>query len=128
METETSEPNVTVTETNCVGLGLLDLVSGYERAIIIDAIQTRSGQAGQVYRLSLEDLGAAYSSSGTHGFDLITVFQVGTRLGWSLPGEVIIFAVEVADVDTFSEEFSLQVQRAIPEVVRLVLSELSGAG
>jgi hypothetical protein len=54
--------------------------------------------------------------------------EVGTRLGLSLPGEVIIFAVEVADVDAFSEECTPEVQQAIPEVVRLVLSELSGAG
>lgn len=127
LENEISDPEVTVTETNAVGLDLLDLLTGYERAIIIDAIQTQKGRAGQVHRLSLQDLGAPHYLSATHNIDLATALELGTRLGLALPEEVIIFAIEAADVTTFSEECTPEVERAIPAVVESVLEELRGA-
>ena len=127
LENEISDPEVTVTETNAAGLDLLDLLTGYERAIIIDAIQTQKGRAGQVHRLSLHDLGAPHYLSATHNIDLATALELGTRLGLALPEEVIIFAIEAADVTTFSEECTPEVERAIPEVVESVLEELRGA-
>jgi len=128
LEKEIDNPEVTVVETNADGLGLLDLVSGYERVIIVDAIQTQEGKAGQVYRLGLPDLATPHHFSGTHSIDLVTALELGTKLGLAVPREVIIFAVEVADVSTFSEECTPEVERAIPEVIGLVLGELSGAG
>jgi len=124
---EVDDSEVTVTETNAAGLGLLDLLPGYQRAIIIDAIQTREGKPGQVHRLSLHDLATPHYAPTTHNIDLATVIELGTKLGLSLPQEVIIFAIEVADVTTFSEECTPQIERAIPEVVKLVLQELRGA-
>ena len=126
LEKEIDNPEVTVTETNADGLGLLDLVSGYERVIIVDAIQTREGEVGQVYRLSLTDLGTPHYFSGTHSVDLATALELGAKLGLALPREVIIFAIEVADVSSFSEKCTPEVEKAIPEVIGLVLGELSG--
>ncbi len=34
----------------------MERLVGYERAIIIDAMQTHNGQPGQIYNLSLTDL------------------------------------------------------------------------
>ncbi len=127
LEREINDPEITVTEANTVGLGLLDFLPGYERVIIIDAIQTRKGKAGQVYRLSLPDLATPHYHAATHNIDLATALELGTELGLALPKEVIIFAIEVADVSAFSEEFTPEVEKAIPEVVKLVLQELRGA-
>jgi len=127
LEKEVNDSEVTVTETNAVGLGLLDLLMGYQRAIIIDAIQTREGKPGQVHRLSLQDLGTLHYPPTTHDVDLATVVELGTKLGLALPEKVIIFAIEVADVTTFSEECTPEIERAIPKVVKLVLRELRGA-
>ena len=124
---EIDNSEVTVTETNAVGLGLLDLLKGYQRAIVIDAIQTRKGKPGQVHRLSLQDLGTLRYSHTTHNVDLVTVVELGTKLGLALPQEITIFAIEVADVTTFSEECTPQIERAIPRVVKLVLRELKSA-
>jgi hydrogenase maturation protease len=120
-------PEITVTETNSVGLGLLDLLVAYERAIIIDAIQTEKGKAGQIYRLGLSDLATPHYLCATHNVDLATALELGSRLGLALPEKVIIFAIEVADVDTFSEECTPEVKQAIPQVIELILQELRGA-
>jgi hydrogenase maturation protease len=117
---------VTVAETNAAGLNLLDLLVGYDRAIIVDAIQTQGGQPGQVYRLSLDDLPFTLHTASTHDTNLATALELGRRLGMAVPREVVIFAIEVADVTTFSEQCTPEVEQSIPKVVDMVIEEVGG--
>ena len=49
--------NLTITEASVGGLWLMELLEGYDRAIIIDAIQTRNGHpTGSIYTLNLADV------------------------------------------------------------------------
>ena len=45
---------VTVVETTAAGLSLLDSIVGYDKVIIIDAIQTEKGEAGEIYRMGAD--------------------------------------------------------------------------
>ena len=80
------------------GLDFLDLLTGYDRAIIVDAIQTREGKAGQVYRLEPEVFEATRHASTSHGVNFATALELGKRLGLALPPKIVIFAVEVENV------------------------------
>lgn len=115
---------VEVAETTAAGIGLLDLITGYERMIVVDAIQTKGGKAGQVYRLGLDHLPSSLHSATLHDVDLTTALELGRRLGMEMPREVIIYAVEVADVATFREGCTPEVERSIPLAAGLVLQEL----
>lgn len=128
LQSKIGDPDVTVTETNAVGLGLLDLLVGYQRAIIIDATPSREGKVGQVHRLGPQDFSTPSYLAMTHDVDLVTALELGKRLGLLLPGEIIIFAVEVPDVTTFSESLTPEVEQVVPEVVQMVLDELANAG
>ena len=46
LENRLDQQEVTVVETSMAGLDLLDLLAGYDRAIIVDAIQTVGGKVG----------------------------------------------------------------------------------
>ena len=119
-----NEPEITVMETGVAGLSLLDLLVGYERAIIIDAIQTVGGKAGQIYRLDPGAFDTARHTASAHGIDFTTALKFGKKLGLPLPQEIIIFAIEALDVSTFSEECTPKVKQAIPICVEMVLREL----
>ncbi|PIZ26561.1 MAG: hypothetical protein COY46_04625, partial [Chloroflexi bacterium CG_4_10_14_0_8_um_filter_46_9] len=54
LQKEIHDSKVTVLEINAAGLELLDFLPDYDRAIIVDAIQTLGGKAGQIHRLSLQ--------------------------------------------------------------------------
>ena len=117
---------VSVQEASVAGLGLLDLLAGYEKAIIIDAIQTVDGKAGQVYRLGMEALEYTRHTASPHDVNLATALDLGRKVGMALPRQIVIFAVEVADASTFSEECTHDVKRAVPTVVELVAREIKG--
>jgi hydrogenase maturation protease len=118
------QPEITVMETGVAGLSLLDLLVGYERAIIIDAIQTVGGKAGQIYRLDPKAFDTALHTASAHGIDFTTALEFGKKLGLPLPQQIIIFAIEASDVSTFNEECTPEVQKAIPTCVEMALQEL----
>jgi hydrogenase maturation protease len=121
---QVKSPQVTISETNVAGLGLLDSIVGYDKVIIIDAIQTEKGQAGQIYRMGSEDFSLTKHFSSPHQVNLATALELGKMLGLAMPREIAIFAVEAKDVSTFSEGCTPEVEQVIPEVVAMVLEEL----
>jgi hydrogenase maturation protease len=117
--------DITVAEASLAGLGLLDLLTGYERAIIIDAIQTREGEKGQVYRLDSNTFDATRHTASTHNVNFASALDLGHKLGLALPTQIVIFAIEAADVTTFSEDCTPEVKKAIPKCAEMVLHEIS---
>jgi hydrogenase maturation protease len=126
LEREILPPEVKVVTTTAAGLALLDLLTGYERALIIDAIQTRRGKPGDVYRLGLDDLPTPLHSFTVHDVSLRSALDVGQKMGLALPTNVVIIAIEVVDVTPLRESCTPEVEGAVPEAVRLVLQELEG--
>jgi len=120
------DPRVTVTETSGAGLSLLDSIAGYDRVIIVDSIQTKEGNPGQIYHLGLEDFSLTKYFSSPHQINLATALELGRMLGMAMPQKVTIFAVEAKDVTTFSERCTPEVERVVPGVVKMVLEELNG--
>ena len=121
-----NDPQITVSETSAAGLSLLDSIVGYDKVIIIDAIQTKKGQAGQIYRMKSEDFSFAKHFSSPHQTNLVTALELGKMLGLVMPQEITIFAVEAKDIASFSEKCTPEVERAIPKAVKMVLEELVG--
>ena len=120
-----NRPEITVMETGVAGLSLLDLLVGHDKAIIIDAIQTTDGKAGQIYRLDPKAFDTALHTASAHGIDFPTALEFGRKLGLHLPQQIVIFAVEASDVNTFNEECTPEVRQAIPVCVEMVLREVN---
>ncbi len=120
-------PEVTVAEDSVTGLDFLDVLVGYERAIIVDAIQTRWGKAGQIYRFEPDALAATRRASTPHDVNLATALELGRQLGLDLPRQIIIFGIEVEDVISFGEDCTPAVAAAIPECVEMIVREVNVA-
>jgi hydrogenase maturation protease len=121
-----NDPQITVSETSAAGLSLLDSLLGYDKVIIIDAIQTEEGKAGQIYRMKPEDFSSAKRVSSPHQINLVTALELAKMLNLAMPREVIVFAIEAKDTATFSEKCTPEVEKAIPEAVTMVLENLVG--
>jgi len=120
------EPEIDVMEASIAGLDFLDLLADYDKAIIIDAIQTDEGEAGQIYRLDFKALKATQHVASPHDVNFATALELGSQLGMALPSQIDVFAIEVADISRFSEECTPQVKEAIPLCVEMVVRELAG--
>jgi hydrogenase maturation protease len=121
--------NLTITEASVGGVRLMELMEGYDRAIIIDAIQTKNGyQTGSIFKMNLDDLreiSPTKHSASAHDTSLVTALDAGKEIGMKLPEDITIFAVEVENILDFSELPTPAVAKAIPEVTEMVLDLLS---
>jgi hydrogenase maturation protease len=115
-----------VSDCSVGGLNLLEVVDGYDRLIAIDSIKTVGGQPGAWYRFTADSLAGTMHLSNVHDANFATALELGRRLGMRLPppNECHIFAVEIADNLTFSEELTPQVSTAYPEVLHEVTREI----
>lgn len=122
-ELEGEFPDITVEAFCEAGLAILEEVTGYDRLVIIDSIKTGKGKPGELYKLELEDLNPRSDFSSSHGLDIATAFKLGEKLGYPLPQEVSIYAVEVKDNTTFGEECTPELKRSIPLIVGQIIKE-----
>jgi len=109
----------------CGGLHLLDAIAGYDRAVLIDAMVTPGAQPGRIHTSSLAALRETRNSGSAHDTSLAVALELGRMAGLRVPAEVRIWAIEAADVETFGERLTPEVERAAPEVVKQVMQALS---
>jgi len=120
-----TDESIDVKDTSVGGLNLLELIVGYDRLIVIDAIMTEDGEVGEVYRLRPESAGEpARSAISSHHCNLATTIEIGKKLfPGEMPEEIIVFAVGTQEVAKVTEELTGKVEGAIPRVVSLILEE-----
>ena len=102
------------------GLELLEIVSGYSRIFMIDAIRTAGGRPGSVHFLSPDDFRKTMHISNFHDINFLTALELGNRLNYQLPSEIMIIAVEIAEDLEFNEELSPALQKRYPEILSKV--------
>ena len=118
------KPDIEVSEDYWGGLRLMERMIGFDRAIIIDAICT-DAEPGTIHLLSPNDIPTQRSTSA-HDVNLPTALELGRQAGAQLPtsSEIFIVGVEAADVQTFDEALTPEVEIALPQAVEAVLSVL----
>ena len=116
----------TVMETSLAGLDMLGLLAGYDRAIIIDAIQTNGGKAGQIYQFKPEAFNATRHAASPHDVNFATALELGRKLNLPLPQQITIFGIEVKDVTSFGTECTPEVMKSVPACAAMVIQELRG--
>ena len=126
LKAKLDRPSLTLAQSSASGIRLLEEIIGCDRLVIVDAIQTQGGQAGRVYRLDPKDFDSTRHTVSSHGLSFTDTLSLGKRLGFSLPKQVTIFAIEAKDVGTFSEQCTPEVEQAIPICAEMVAQVLRG--
>jgi hydrogenase maturation protease len=119
--------DVTVTEASVGGLRLMEIMLGYDRVILIDALKHPDARPGTIRRMTLEELRTitpTQHSACAHDTSLATALELGRQMGLHLPQELTIYAIGVDNVTYFGEQPTPAVARAIPDVTQAVLTEL----
>jgi hydrogenase maturation protease len=126
VQAQIANPDIEIDFHSGGGLSLMERLIGYDRAIIIDALNTGRAPQGTVSAFRLEDLpnDAQSHLASAHETTLQTALQVGRTMGAALPNDILIVAVEAQNVYDFSEELSPAVASAVPKAVELVIRQL----
>jgi len=126
---EENGSDIDLVEAGAGGMILMDLMAGYKGLILIDAIQTGSGEPGRIYRLTEDQLPVASPEHpappwSAHHLGLRQILETGRQAGCELPRTVIVYAVETAPPREWHRGCSPAVERAIEEIVSRVIREI----
>ena len=121
-----TDSQVEIEEAYAGGLRLMDVLVGYDRAILVDAMVTQGGEAGTVRTLSLRDMVATRNTVSSHDTNLALALELGRLAGLRLPAEIALVGIEAADVSTFGETLTHAVAEAVPQAADLVMALLQG--
>jgi hydrogenase maturation protease len=104
------------------GLTLMELLIGYDRAVIVDAVHTGSSPAGAVTVTPLRELSnpSAGHTTSAHDTSLPTAIATAAALHAPLPTAVTVVGVEVPANFVFSEDLSPPVAGAVEAAAALV--------
>jgi hydrogenase maturation protease len=119
-------PGVEVERLGVGGLRLMESLTGYDAAILVDAAEFPGRPGGEVRSCPLEDLvdHAACHLDSAHDASLRTALDLGRKLGASLPARIHAVTIQALHTDEFGEELSPAVAAAVPVAADAVMALL----
>jgi hydrogenase maturation protease len=113
-----------VAESSASGLALIEVLAGYDRAVIVDSIRTGHHAPGTIVEMALAEVGRVVAPS-LHHAGLAELAAVAGRLGLRFPAETRVLAVEVVDPYTLGAGLSPPVEAALPALLDRVRTLLA---
>jgi hydrogenase maturation protease len=120
-----NHPNVTIDEALTGGMNLLDLITGYDKAILIDAVNIRNEKDGEVKRFLLSDFSSAHSDN-SHDVSLLEAIELAKTLGEKkIPCDIVIIGIVLKKMpNEFGEKLSPKIAAAVPKAVEMTINEI----
>ena len=120
-----NHPDVTFDEALTGGMNLLDLILGYDKAILIDAVNIKNAKNGEVKRFLISDFPSAHSNN-PHDVSLLEALKLAEHLGEKrIPDEIVIIGIVLKEIPyVFGDQLSSKIAAAVPQAVKLTVSEL----
>ena len=125
LKKQIQNPSITIDEAITGGMNLLDLILGYDKAIIIDAVKTKDGENGEVKRIPLGNFSTMHSCN-PHDVSLIEAIEMAKKMGEDrIPKEIIVIGIMMKEIPCeFGEKLSKKIAMAVPKAVDLTLKEI----
>jgi hydrogenase maturation protease len=102
------------------GLELLEFIQDYSILVLIDTIETSDGTEGRVRLMKKGDHRETMHLSSPHDMSFETACSLGKKLGFSIPENIMIIAVEIIPDLVLSNKLS----RNITENYKDILAEI----
>ena len=113
-------------EAQTGGMNLLDIIRGYEKAILIDAVSLPGLNQGQIKKFKVEDLQTIHSQN-PHDVSFPEALLLANTLGdVEIPKDITIIGVNLKRIPIeFSDSLSNEIKTCIPQAVAFVQKEIT---
>ncbi|MHA1940495.1 MAG: hydrogenase maturation protease [Candidatus Hodarchaeales archaeon] len=113
---------------NTGGLEILDVIDGFERAIIVDAasMADQGLKPGEFYHLTnLHDLTTTERGGiSSHGVSVFDVLKYGEIGGYQIPNPIEIYGIQIKETGFVSEDLTPEVARGVNKLVTLLKNRI----
>lgn len=98
------------------GLDILESIQGYGTVVFIDAIKTKGGVPGSVYRFTTRDFQETLHLSNLHDISFLTAIELGRHMEMGIPENIHIFAIEIVEDMEFGESFTPEIEARYTDI------------
>jgi hydrogenase maturation protease len=120
-----NSPDVCFKETGAAGLNLLDLIIGFDRLIVVDAVSADDRDTGLILRTGPESFSRSENAISMHSCGLNAALTLaGKMYRDEVPRQVSIIGIGIQQVDIVTESLSPEIEAALPQAVRAVIEEI----
>ncbi len=113
-----------IIKSSAATMDIIPQLAGYERLVVVDAVQLGSAPPGTVHCFSLAELAATVRLSSPHDINFATALQMGKEWGYHIPADIRIYGIEVKELLRFSQHCTPEVAERLDEIVEQILSSL----
>lgn len=124
------EQYVSVGEAMMGGLKLVEVLEGYERVLILDAIMTGKNPPGTILEITKEEFNKTVAIA-PHFVSLPEAIEFAKKIGMRFPEVIRILTMEIADPYLLTEEITPPIKNALPEFIekaRIILKQWTQNG
>lgn len=114
---EEFQQSVSITEAMMGGLKIMEVLEGYDRALILDAIMTKKNPPGTIHEIPIEQFNKTVAIA-PHFVSLPEAIQFANQIGMKFPKEIRILTMEINDPYLLTEELTQAVDQALPQFIR----------
>ncbi|MHA1685713.1 MAG: hydrogenase maturation protease [Candidatus Heimdallarchaeaceae archaeon] len=109
-----------VPDVSVGGLPLVELMIGYDRAIVVDAIETGSHPPGTIVQFEPDLSKSSVYISDYHNLDFLSALSFAKQFYGNIPKQITIIGVEIRGKLEFSDKLSPTLQAQFPQIVQKI--------
>jgi hydrogenase maturation protease len=114
------ELDIDIEEAYTGGLNLLEMIVGYDRAVLVDSICQPEKRIGKVMVLDPAKIPSAHSTN-PHDVSFPEALEMAKRIeGYKIPDEIKLVAINIERCVDFTTDLSEDVKKAIPKALEKV--------
>ena len=119
------DSDIKIDEATTGGMNLLDIIKGYDKAVIVDAVKSNNGEHGKVKRILISGFNTMHSCN-PHDVSLMEAIEMAKKLGErQIPKEIVVIGIMMKNTPCeFSEKLSNEIANAVPKAVEMILNEI----
>jgi hydrogenase maturation protease len=106
------------------GLELLELLKGYNRAILIDTQLTGRRKPGQISIFTPQNFEETFHLSSQHDLSFQDALRLAKEMEIPLPADIQIIAIEIVEKKRLSFELSGKIRETYPSILSKIISHI----
>lgn len=113
-----------VATSTMIGLDLMDIMTGYDRVFVIDAMCTREGEPGEVRKISPERGPGTMHLFTSHGLHFFEIVALARNCGLDMPEIGAVYGIEIGEAVCFDEELSDALRLRLDGIIETILRDM----
>ena len=119
------QKEITIESTNWGGFRIIDLLSGYKNAIVVDSLKTGMQPVGYIHKLDYRCLINSVRMISFHDINFATAVEFAKQMKIPMPETISVYAIEVKETETMTEIITNEVKDAVEKCVYQILDEVN---